>query len=583
MLIYTVSLNIYESQLLSVLLFYPGIQAMPLPEALAIISFSLGIITFVQNGVKTINLERHRWKNAEEYLAAVEKRLTDLEEKTREWRRRWIVPDFAADEEVDFAPLFECLWGDVGNGSNENGDGHHQKPRDWKIISTDLAAMDSDIKAFNPKLTSFLKEGPNGRRAKFFVKLKLAVGEREKIDETITALEAKLVNLKEDSDDLFREQMIRQEPDETKEKVREDLETISNRYIRERVCEIVLLKLADTAGNVSQKLYSSCMTEQSLLTTILMLDLFPTDKIPPRSQEVSDSAKRREAIFRAHALNKSISFTFFLLMRNQHPNLLMKTKVEGLCTEINNSRNSLSLAFDEVWEGAPTEKVGFSWEESWFLVSRSYQGSVVDKSKAIKSMLKEYAQRSRVLDTSRTQLAYLLAEFGLLFLKTQWLKGLCRCRLRVLMFSQSSPKSEYIIKPGYQTVSDEPDVANGVAGEHGAQPAANVDDWQCWCQQLAGNTYPFGQRHLPYLGVLLAEIAICRPIKVEANPGGGPVPQLKIGGRDKSIVSIIEMVLNAGGSYDYSRAVADCLQSQLSPDKVGEKELKDFYTGVYIR
>lgn len=542
---------------------------MPLPEALGIISFSLGIITFAQNGIRTIRTERDRWQRDASYIGLVEKRLESLGRATGEWRKRWIVPDFAADEQVDYSCVFAHIWGD-----------------DWVKITSSLQGIVGDIATLTPILTKFIRSGPR-RVLRIGQKLNLATGGRDIIDGRLEALKSSLDELKCSSDTLFRDKWAG-----NNDQIRDDLSTIDDSYIRKRLSELVLLKLADTAGSVSQNLYSSCTTEQGVLSTILMIDLFPTIAIQGQQQLVR-SRKRQENIFKALALGGRISFTFnFLIKSRDHPTLYMKTNIQGLHNEIENSRNSLSLAFNEVWRGGPNKKSCFLWGGTWFSVNKDSRnniaGSVVDDSISVHETLTDNPPRLPAMNTKRAQLAYLLAEFGLLFLKTQWMQGICRCRLRRMIVSHMP---EYMIRPVYP-VAEDMTRANGDAVAHNPsenapqedQLAGGVDDWRCWCQSPRQSRRPFGERHLPYLGLLLAEIAICRPIHVEAIIGMvGAHPRLKIGGRERSNITIVEMVSHAAGSPNYSDAVQYCLNSEMRPEDVGDAQLKEYYDEVFLR
>jgi hypothetical protein len=79
--------------------------------------------------------------------------------------------------------------------------------------------------------------------------------------------------------------------------------------------------------------------------------------------------------------------------------------------------------------------------------------------------------------------------------------------------------------------------------------------------------------------LLLAEIAICRPIYFERDNIGNP--KVKIGGRDKSTPSVIQMVQNAAGSYSYVKAVEYCLKSQTKPEDVADKGLGSYFGEVF--
>lgn len=133
-------------------------------------------------------------------------------------------------------------------------------------------------------------------------------------------------------------------------------------------------------------------------------------------------------------------------MKRTHPTF-MGTKVHGSDVEVENLCNTMSLAFDHVWTGIGNVCSGFATEGVWFSVEKdsiSNSGAIPDRSSSIDHLSNGLLAQPRALDPTRARLAYLLAEFGLLLLKTPWVLGICRCRLRRMTLSQ---REEYLIVP----------------------------------------------------------------------------------------------------------------------------------------
>lgn len=262
--------------------------------------------------------------------------------------------------------------------------------------------------------------------------------------------------------------------------------------------------------------------------------------------------------------------------------------MHGSNKEVENLRNTMSLAFEHVWRGVGNGDTcsGFATQGIWFTLKKdmtSDSGPVPDNSTSIRHITESKAgRRTCVLDLARARLAYILAEFGLLLLKTPWILSICRCRLRCMNLSQ---KEEYLIIPSFARL---PPVERGsvletherVSGSTARTDESNgpaTTSQPCWCNR---DPRPYGERHLPYLGLLLAEIATRKPVTVVKTANASPT--IRIDGAETTVETLTNLIQRTTGSVRFTSAVQYCLASGLRPEEVQDCDLSEFYRKVFI-
>jgi hypothetical protein len=519
-----------------------------IPEPISFLSISAGLLTFVRTAILTLRSERQHWKGAENYLAEAARRLDHIFDDLDEWRTKWILPDPSNEEGVDYSVIFEYLWG-----------------KDWIKIKTYLDRIEQERKGFEPFLDKLKTKGLWSKGA---AKINLAFGGREKVDNWLTNIKTNLDNLNLDSTNRFIKERAGNDSE-----LRSDLKNgFTSDYVLERVTEFVLTELAKDTSHNSNKLFDACFEDKLNFKMKLMVDLFPT----ALSGKQDDPDKtRREAMFTALALLRNpprenahgLPLEFSFLIQTTHDTLFMRTLVRGLSKGVQNAKHTLSDAFEEVWKG---KKSGSTFVTSkdrvWFRVTkdtRYAEDTTADNSTSVAELLdmSKY-QIDSLLDrlrAKRAKLALLLAEFGLLFLKTGWMLGVCRCRLRKMTLGEAE---EYMIRPGF--------------GDRIANEADGVNSSPCWCRTVAK---PPWRAHLPYLGLLIAEMVVCRPIIVHMS--GDEPPTLHIDGEVQSIEDLTTRVRHRGGYNDYADAVKYCLESTVTAKDVEDSHFESYYEKVY--
>ncbi|OQV10668.1 hypothetical protein CLAIMM_14635 [Cladophialophora immunda] len=164
----------------------------------------------------------------------------------------------------------------------------------------------------------------------------------------------------------------------------------------------------------------------------------------------------------------------------------------------------------------------------------------------------------------RWRLAYELAEWALLFLKTNWFSKLCSCCV-------------------YRT--ETADLRTTFRARFGKVPHIDVDigdvgNTRQWCEEEIRNM------HIRRLGVLLVEIALGFPVPdVVLHPVKGIMidEELDVENPERTKVldrRAINRKIRREMGQDYTDAMDYCLQQGITPDRVRMEELQSFQSHV---
>jgi hypothetical protein len=165
----------------------------------------------------------------------------------------------------------------------------------------------------------------------------------------------------------------------------------------------------------------------------------------------------------------------------------------------------------------------------------------------------------------RYKLAYEISESALVMLASTSFCELCVCTLRRYYLGDAENDHEYYIR-----------VNN--AHEELETPPGDVHVADRWCRrELLG-------MHIRRLGVVLTEICTGAVVRnVRYDPQSKEVRMTIIDGSDQSIdcspEKVADLVKDAAG-VDLSGAVYYCLRRDITPERVGEKDLLAFYNRV---
>ena len=164
--------------------------------------------------------------------------------------------------------------------------------------------------------------------------------------------------------------------------------------------------------------------------------------------------------------------------------------------------------------------------------------------------------------SERTRLAYELAEWALLFLRTEWFSEICSCCINRL--ESTDLKTVFSVRINRLHSSDHVDSETG-------QPCSRTQ----WCEE------ELQSMHIRRLGVLLTEIAIGRPVlEVAFNEELNNVEiDFDASCKEAHFRDILRRVRRES-SEDLKDAVGYCLKQSTAPRDVVQEDLESFYDHV---
>ena len=436
---------------------------MALPEPVTIASVLMATIGFfntVRDGIQKIHDDSKSWKKIRNRCDTYGKQSKALHEKLIHWENQYMVWENDGD-------LFADLWG-----------------REWSAITDLLDEVHELLEKVSVDITSLTRPTKGAAKGLRHTgkKCSYILWKQKPLEANLESLKGLIFQL----EDLSRTKFKSQHPNRAGRDVTDaEIHEVGNAY--------QLVRLANATQSISDALYQPCLDAQQELHMNMELNFFgedvanaeSTDFAATRSKAISVSAKARE-----------IHFTF---LASKNPNPLTRTRLKNdPSIKPNDCYGSIIYAFNQMFERnvGTTAAIGFRTFITGPLFSvrevRKDETEALhpDSYQRFRTLLLDKQQYSapfqrRHMDLTKIKAAFELIECGLLFLRTQWLSRFCSCGLR--RRGATTKDHEYLLGAKFNQIKDQ--------------------ERYCWC------TYrPHLDRPLRYLGLLLVEIALGRPV-----------------------------------------------------------------------
>jgi len=514
------------------------------PEPFSIVAGATGLISFIvtiRNSIQVVHDDVDTYIHFKTYLASLLARMIEQRKKIDDWKRQWMVWDQEDDE-----LLLKHLWGDDG----------------WAEIFECLKRTTGICNRAEKNLKNLSKPGGlltrNRQRIAFITMKKGAI--RTFMDDIDR--ETKFLNDK--ADRYFKHKHRNVQPRE------ESIHELGNGFN--------LIRLAIATWKASDDLLESCEKANTRLLMDLELDFFGlnVDNMLLRSQSISASAARSQLNFG------------FLAKKQQQDIPAIRTLLQNQENGAGNAHVALTPAFEDVLKPAITESAFQPPVSTRFRV-RKLEGNGrigpgtpningYSESNSFREILSDPTTHNLhefyfvKEDRRKIKLALQLVECGLLFLGSRWLDKLCSCKLR-------RRGSEHY---GYEFL------LRGATQEHIPPQWESLEDPQCYCWCEVGFLGVFGDLNLRYLGILLTEIAIGRPIYNAVTYPAGPrttgVVNLEyMPGLGSESIEETKRKVHKASTATYADVVEFCLTSAWSRSSFRESSQNNAEDRIKIR
>lgn len=495
-----------------------------MPEPVTIFTITLSIIGFfntIRTGIQTIYDDTKSWKRFRQDLDGFRVNLHSREDFIATWKDKWMVWNEDEDEE-----FYEYLWG-----------------KGWTLIRDSLKQINSIFKGIDKAIKPLLKKSkPN-----WIVKLQYIFKQKD--------IKSELANLIQQVDSLG-DMATRKFSDLHGN---QEIHHIGNRR--------KLIRLAMQTSEISDSLYQTCLPAANHLVIDLELDLFNTSDTQPRSQAISTSEKA-----------KILNFAFLAKAQRRPDDLFVRTRVHNK-PDLRNEECQISFQRAFTKYTHTRQPSGFTTSTHRFCVQDGSQET--DKqSISFRTLLRDPQHHGSIAanlqsNAPKIKMAFELAEFVLLLLRTAWIEGLCSCMVHR---RRPSPDIEnFYLRVGHVQHLD-PQQATNAPGNP-------------WCKSSVASSLVGLQ--LRYLGILLTEIAIGSPI-LDVQPlvtsGSGGPAQIQLvfmttGTPPRLQPELLQDTLDrvrAATREVYVEAVKYCLKSSWTRNDIQEEQLEEYYWSVLV-
>ena len=493
--------------------------------ALSIAMATLGIVSFIKSIRDTapalyrdVYLIRNRKRTIQKSQSMLDTQKLYLEQ----WAEKWMIWDENEEE-----ALWHIFW---GNGS------------DYTMVKRELNDIHRDCKELEDGIQHFRKRA-----------LRYVVYKKPLTDDLLKDLDTRIKGLAVKADSAFRnkrEGRRRRDPED------QYIKDIGNRHR--------LLQLARQTTDNSNALFDSCTLAQTELCLELELNFFNSSLAGSREQAISKSSR-----------DGRLYFNFLTKLRSKPDDLVIRTQIHCAPAHEEDARPppTVHVAFRRAFEEmvnhrsrshrfqAPGGHV-YSLKESQ---DPSLRGN--ENTTQYRALLLREAQappngilfQQRRQDLMKMKLAFEVAECGLFFIQSSWFPLIvCSCALRHMQLSSGESYLLRVETPLHHTT-----------------PPLDL----CWCR-LDPTADPWRGLRLRYLGVLLIEIALRRPIydvRLQANT------ELEFkreaNGQWESMLQIFALVQTATTGTTVRQVVEFCITNTWTTH---EFDLEMYYRHVFL-
>lgn len=551
------------------------------PEPVSLFTTVAGILNLVRGTYRSLQADTVEWKNYEAWAETRRKELRTLTDDVERWQRRWMV--WTDDE-----GLYDLFWGPE---SSE--------------IRNDLTKLKAEIGRFTKRLNKSDPRGKSkvrvmGRKAKDT----LAIHRGPQLDTALEKIQRRFKNLENDSDNAFLKVPNRTDP----------LDPASTVLPASRIRLVgfarILVRLALATSDTSDQLHYRALQDYGEVAMELDLDMFGldikcSDRLP-RPMASPSIAGLEHTVDRSHAMaisaaDSAIHYTFMVKhnIRRQ-----MWSRIRTTADPIINESNSLRryLTFGEavifITDGDPAHNhcgVDLSNNQASVVVRSeigNIQGHIPDSEPLRRVLNTVPQQQNRAFAQIRAKQALQVAEFGLLFFGTTWIRSICSCNIRQLNVmttdGHAASDDQYRLTLRRLTPSSPYIPTDAVPANHDSHRHA------CWCVEKGTDSQSRMSlaQDLPlfHLGLVLIEVVLSTPLlRVEINEAPVEAKNLRLtykssGNQATSTLEDMRETLDGYGEDVYD-AIKFCVEIPWSPgharnDDHWKRNLDDYYWTV---
>mgnify|MGYP005989300535 CR=1 FL=1 len=430
----------------------------------AIFTTVLGILNIFRNSLKAFYGDVQDFSNYSSLSDTCRKKLEGLGSKVENWRIRWMIW-------TDDTELFEWFWGEK----------HHTVLKDLEIIKDLVEKLEKRLRGRNLSNKNAL--------LRFKIKLTgVAVGKLDHLEKAIRQIDDSITTLNETSDRAFWDRKDRKSP-------LEPYPSLATSRIHKSGLSRQLVSLALNTYKVSTDLHTCSWGAHQELNMQLEMNTFGSDVQCVMHHEVATTASdvdvSRPGAIAKSMQNLALHYTFLVKdLKRPEPRLFVRIRAtidESLSGP--SCRIYFSDAIRNVVEGLGLNGncgLRLSNNGSRVLI-REEVGNIVgyipDPTPLREVLSTRPAKGNPHFNIIKMRRAFQLAEFGLVFFKTTWIRSVCSCNIHqfeTASTTQDDPPYELyrftlqLLSPNRSHVYPQQVAESSENGVAGIPP--------CWCR-----------------------------------------------------------------------------------------------------
>ncbi|KAH8879219.1 hypothetical protein GQ53DRAFT_855213 [Thozetella sp. PMI_491] len=556
-----------------------------MPEPFATFTAVLGIVNLLRSALRSLHDDTIEWRNYPGWSQNNRNLFREHEESFLEWQRRWMV--WVKDDNI-----LELFWGPA-----------------WDKIIEELERIKDVFKTLAKSLERTNPES-RGLLRRHFSRFwnSFVIQRTDQITKALGKLEGQIASLnKESNRAFFRHPTLNRL--ERWEPIPEGQP--GNARIHQLGLSVLLIRLAWDTSDVSNQLHRCALRDYETLEMELELnhfgrDLKDVDRCTSENADIAlpfvtpNFTGRPEAVARSSA-DSSLHYTFIVKELERGRDQLWLRIRATPDPEVEEFYLSFHEAIRRIRDNLNSPcglTLSNNEATAWLRAELGYIRRDIATPTPLRQVLMTTPTRDAPeFNIVKAHRALQIAEFGLLFFKTTWIKSLCSCTVREMQVTSNNERDRdealyrLTLRRLAQNARDVP--ADPVPG--------------CWCRYKTAAGEDGGalialmeQFPLFSIGLLLIEVALSRPItnieiegqvahesKIQLRyygwiPPNGQPPQAA--GVEQPLPKIEdlkdELNMGSGPASPLYPAIKFCIERRFTAETINREDLKSYFWGV---